>query len=131
MKLRTSFFNGRVLLKNLTRFAPLWVLYAVAEVLCLLTMDLGNAAYIADDIKYIMGPVGIFHMVYAAIVAACLFGDLFDSRLCNGLHAMPLRREGWLLTNLVSGLLFALIPAVAGGLAGTAILGEFYYIAWI
>ena len=33
MKLRTSFFNFRVMLKNITRFAPLWVLYAVGEVL--------------------------------------------------------------------------------------------------
>lgn len=132
MKLRTSFFNFGVLRKNLSRFAPLWILYAVAEVLGLLTLDLGEAAYrLADDLSYIMGPVSIFHAVYALIVAACLFGDLFDARLCNGLHAMPMRREGWLLTNLVSGLIFALIPAVVGGCFGAFMLREYWWIALV
>ena len=83
MKSRTSFFNPVVLRKNLTRFAPLWVLYAVAEVLALLTLDLDSERIIANDLNYVMGPVAMFHMVYALITAACLFGDLFDSRLCN------------------------------------------------
>lgn len=130
MKLRTSFFNIHVLKKNLTRFAPLWVLYAVGEVLGLMTLDLGEAAYrIVDDLSYIMGPVSICHAGYALLVAACLFGDLFDSRLCNGLHAMPMRREGWLLTNLVSGLVFALIPALVGGGFAAVVLREYWWIA--
>ena len=128
MKLRTSFFNVRVLLKNLTRFAPVWVLYTVAEVLGLLSLNLEKAGIVADDLTHIMGPVSIFHGVYALIVAACLFGDLFDSRMCNGLHAMPMRRVGWLLTNLASGLIFALIPAVVGGAVAVAILKEYYWI---
>lgn len=132
MKLRTSFFNFGVLRKNLTRFAPLWILYAVGEVLGVMTLDLGEAAYrLADDLSYIMGPVAIFHTVYALLVAACLFGDLFDARLCNGLHAMPMRREGWLLTNLVSGLLFALIPAIAGGCMAAFMLREYWWVAII
>ena len=112
MKLRTSFFNVAVLRKNLTRFAPVWVLYAVAEVLGLLSLNLEKAEIVAEDLTQIMGPVAIFHGIYALVVAACLFGDLFDNRMCSGLHAMPMRREGWLLTNIASGLVFALIPAV-------------------
>ena len=131
MKSRTSFFNVTVLRKNLTRFAPLWALFAVAEVLGLLTLDLGSARIVANDLNYIMGPVAVFHMVYAMIVAACLFGDLFDSRLCNGLHAMPMRREGWLLTNLASGFLFALIPAVVGGTVAAIALREYFWIALV
>lgn len=127
MKLRTSFFNVRVLLKNLTRFAPVWALYAVAEVLGLLSLS-WEPGLVADDLAHIMGPVAIFHAGYAIVVAACLFGDLFDSRMCNGLHAMPMRREGWLLTNIASGLLFALIPAVVGGAVAAAILKEYYWI---
>jgi len=132
MKLRTSFFNFRVLLKNLTRFAPLWVLYAVGEVLGLMSLDLGSkAANLANDLTYIMGTVAIFHMVYAALVAACLFGDLFDGRMCNGLHAMPMKREGWLITNLLSGLVFALIPAVVGGGVAMLFLEKYWWIALI
>lgn len=132
MKLRTSFFNFRVLLKNITRFAPLWILYAVGEVLGLMSLDLENeAAQIANDLCYLMGPVSIFHFAYALLVAACLFGDLFDGRLCNGLHAMPLRREGWLLTNIASGLVFALIPALAGGGVAALFLEEYWWIALV
>lgn len=130
MKLRTSFFNMRVLAKNLTRFAPLWILYAVGEVLGFMTLDLGEATYrLVDDLSYIIGPVSIFHAGYALLVAVCLFGDLFDSRLCNGLHAMPMRREGWLLTNLVSGLVFALIPALVGGGFAAIVLKEYWWLA--
>ena len=129
MKLRTSYFNLRVLLKNLTRFAPLWVLYAVGEVIGLMVTDTATYGRIAGDLNNIMGPVAIFHFVYALLVAACLFGDLFDSRMCNGLHAMPMRREGWLLTNIASGLVFALIPAVVGGVVGAAMLGDAYWMA--
>ena len=131
MKLRTSFFNLSVLRKNLTRFAPLWVLYAIAEVLCLLTLDLHDPDRVADNINTIMGPVGIFHMGYALIVAACLFGDLFDGRMCNGLHAMPMKREGWLLTNLASGFVFALIPAVVGGTVAAIAMQEYYWMSLV
>ena len=132
MKLRTSFFNGRVLLKNMTRFAPVWVLYTIAEVLGLLTLDMGAGPYqIADDLRYILGPVSLFHGIYGLIVAACLFGDLFDSRLCNGLHAMPMRREGWLLTNYVSGLVFGLIPAVVGGAVAIPLLQSEWWLALV
>lgn len=129
MKSRTFFFNFRVMRKDLTRFAPLWVLYAVAEVLCLMTIQLKNPAILANDMKSIMGPVSLAHMGYTFLVAACLFGDLFDTRLCNGLHAMPIRREGWLLTHLASGLLFAAVPAVLGGGFACVLLGKYYRMA--
>ena len=131
MKLKTSFFNIHVLKKNLTRFAPLWILYAVAEVLGLLIIHGQNPGPMANDLAQIMGPVAICHAGYAFLVAACLFGDLFDSRLCNGLHAMPMRREGWLLTNLVSGLVFALIPAAVGGGFAAVLMGQYAWVALI
>lgn len=131
MKSRISFFNISVLRKNLTRFAPVWLLYAVAEVLGVLALGGEESGWYAREIMNVMGPVAIFHCGYALIVAACLFGDLFDSRLCNGLHAMPMRREGWLVTGLISGLLFALIPAVAGGGFAAVLMGQYAWVALI
>lgn len=131
MKLRTSFFNMGVLRKQLTRFAPVWILYAVAQILCLVMLGPNEGNHMANELVYVMGPVAIFHCAYALIVAACLFGDLFDSRLCNGLHAMPLRREGWLLTGIAAGLLFALIPAVVSGAVAAVMLKEFFWIALV
>ena len=131
MKLRTSFFNFQVMLKNITRFAPLWILYAVAEVLGVLSLGGEESQWYAREIAYLMGPVSVFHCGYGLIVAACLFGDLFDSRMCNGIHAMPMRREGWLLTNLVSGLVFALIPALVGGGFAAFLMGQYAWVALI
>ena len=44
MKSRTSFFNITLFKKDITRFAPLWVLYTVAMSLMMLTTytTLGN-----------------------------------------------------------------------------------------
>ena len=131
MKLKTSFFNIHVLKKNLTRFAPVWILYAVAEVLGVLALGGEESGWYAREIMNLMGPVSIFHCGYALIVAACLFGDLFDSRLCNGLHAMPMRREGWLITGIISGFLFALIPAVVGGGFAAVLMGQYAWVALI
>lgn len=131
MKLRTSFFNIHVLKKNLLRFAPVWILFTVAEVLCVLSLGTSNAGVIARDLIYLLGPLAAVHCAYALIVGSCLFGDLFNSRLCNGLHAMPLRREAWLMTGIVSGVLFALIPAVIGGGVAAIVLKEYAYMALV
>lgn len=129
MKLKTSFFNGRVLRKNISRFAPLWILYAVGEVLGLMTLNQSGTDSTARELIGLFGPVAGFHLCYAFLAAACLFGDLFDSRMCNGLHAMPMRREGWLITNLISGLVFALIPAAVGGIVAAVMLGKYSWVA--
>ena len=130
MKSRISCFNFRVLRKNLGRFAPLWILFTIAEVLGVMTLDLGNyGSVVAAELSYVTGPVAVAHMIYAFLVAACLFGDLFDSRLCNGLHALPLKRSGWMLTNIISGLVFALIPAVVAGGITALFLGVYAWVA--
>ena len=125
MKLRTSFCNGHVIRKNLIRFAPVWVLYSVAAVLFVLTMGTSNPRMLAQELLNSLGTMVVFRCIHALIVAVCLFGDLFDRRLCYGLHAMPVRREGWLVTNLVSGILFALIPSLAGGGVAALFLGAY------
>ena len=113
MKLQTSYFNTTVLKKNLTRFAPVWVLYAIFW-LIILSTNLVQKNYITNlgnwlDLSSFMGA---FNMLYAGLCALVLFSDLWNTRICNALHAMPMRREGWLLTHSISALLFALIPYV-------------------
>ena len=129
MKLRTSFFNLTAFRKNLTRFAPLWILASVFQALLLLMIVSRSADLVAAQLANIPGPMALYNLGYALLCAACLFGDLFNSRMCNALHAMPMKREGWLLTNIASGAVFALIPAVLGGLCGIALTREFYQVA--
>ena len=71
------------------------------------------------------------NLIYGGICAIVLFGDLFVSRMCNALHAFPLRREGWLLTNFLSGMLFCLIPSLFVSITASVFLLSYAYIAWI
>ncbi len=133
MKSRTSFFNTTVLKKDLTRFAPLWALFGVFQVLfvVLFYQAESDAAQFMNSASGIMRLMGMLNMVYAPLCALVLFGDLFQARLCNALHAMPLRREGWFLTHVAAGMLFCLIPCAAGTLVASAILGQYCYGAFL
>ena len=136
MKLRISFCNKTLLRKNISRFAPIWGLYQISLLigLGLMYMEANNgiinfwfASYMAQCIQ-LMGLVNLF---FAPAVASLLFGDLFSPRMCNALHAMPLRRETLFVTNVVSGLLFSLVPtAVMALLSIPLLLGTVVHNAW-
>lgn len=112
MKSRISLFDKAVFRKNITRFAPAWVLFCVALLMFLgiLADSAGSGAAFASDMGYAIAPFAFFNFCYALLCAQLLFGDLFSSRMCNALHAMPLRRETWFFTNMISGLAFAIVP---------------------
>lgn len=135
MQLRTSFFNPTVYKKNLTRFAPVWLCYGLCLVLGLVLMysNGGNmkhywfASHMADMIPV----MGLVNLGYALLTAQLLFGDLFNSRMCNALHAMPLRREGWFFTHVAAGLTFSLVPtALMAVLSLPLLAGSLFEGAW-
>jgi len=131
MKLRTSYFDKSVLRKDITRFAPLWGLYLIGGLLVALTIagNSGRYYHLARNLNSVIGPFGIISLCYAFLVAQLLFGDLFNTRLCNALHAMPLRREGWFLTHITAGLLFSLVPNLIMSIAIMPFLGKLWYTA--
>ena len=116
MQSKTSFFNKTVFRKNLTRFAPAWGLYTLCLILgTLLIYSNGGtmkqfhfAANMAEMPQY----MSLINLIYAPLVVQLLFGDLYNSRMCNALHAMPLRRESWFFTNILSGLMFSVVPTL-------------------
>lgn len=113
MKLRISYFNSTVFRKNITRFAPVWGLYTICLLMGLMILaDSGENYWIIENLADCLRVMPSVNMGYALICAMVLFGDLYNARLCNALHAMPLRREGWFLTNVASGLLFSLVPTL-------------------
>ena len=124
MQSKTSFFNKTVFKKNLTRFAPVWGLYLLGLLLWMMMLyadefagDGGAQGYwFADHMAEQIQMMAFVNLIYAPVVAALLFGDLYNSRMCNALHAMPLRRESWFLTNVVSGLVFSLLPTAVTAL---------------
>ena len=131
MKSRTSFFNKTVLRKDITRFAPAWGLYLTAMLLLSLALFTEEEVYLAQMLGVTIGIYAVVNFFYALVVTALLFGDLFNARLCNALHAMPMRREGWFLTHLTSGALFSVIPNLVVALCLMPQLGEYWYVAFI
>ena len=93
MKLRTLCCNKTVLRKDISRFAPLWAIYLIGGLLVMLTtLSSSTSSGAARSLAGTIGGFSIINMIYAALCAQMLFGDLFQSRMCNALHAMPLRR---------------------------------------
>ena len=130
MKSRTSFFNFTAFRKNVTRFAPVWALYTVFLLLILFGISDQETGYMARDVLMITRLAGVGNLLYAGIVTMCLFGDLYKGRLCNALHAFPMRREGWLLTNIATGILFSLIPnLIVSGITFFR-LGQYTFYIW-
>ena len=117
MRSRTSCFNGTVFRKNLTRFAPVMALYTLVLVLLIFMAwsnsgDLERGLNFTYQINGIFEVTGCVNLIYAGLIAQLLFGDLYNTRMCNALHAMPLRRECWFVTNAASGLVYSLVPSV-------------------
>lgn len=133
MKLKTSYFNLTVLKKDLTRFSPVWGLYGIFQLLFVLLVwgDENSPVRFAINAADVMPSMGILNFVYAGLCGFLLFGDLFRPRMCNMLHALPLRREGWFLTHLASGLAFCLLPNLAGTLLASLLLERYAYGAFL
>ena len=125
MKSRTSFFNGSVLKKDITRFAPVWAIYALFLLGDFLTGARNDQKEIlAASLADMMRTMSVVNLLYGGVCANMLFGDLFQSRMCNALHSMPMRREGWFLTHVVAGLLFSFVPNVVAAVFQMVLLGE-------
>ena len=105
MKLKTSFFNLTAFKKNLLRFSPIWALYTVFLLVAFFGSTGQDSVYVARDAVYMIRGMAPVNLIYGGLCAMFLFGDLFNSRLCNALHAFPVRREGWLLTGIAAGIL--------------------------
>lgn len=130
MKSKTSFFNSSLLRKDLVRFAPAWVLYTAFLLLVFSGSILGyDRAAVAETLGKSLGAFGIFNLIYAMLCAQLLFGDLFQSRMCNALHALPIRREGWFVTHVLAGFAFCAIPVAAAGLVFLTVLGSYWMAA--
>lgn len=139
MKSRTSFFDKTVFKKDLTRFAPAWMLYGICLFMGMTLLRQGGSAFSfhrsLDDLPEVMGVINFF---YAFLNVQLLWGDLFNSRLCNALHALPLRRENWFVTHTAAGIAYSLIPtllvtpyALLLGIGSTVELGWQLVLWWL
>lgn len=135
MQSKTSFFNATAFRKNLIRFAPVWGLYALCLVAGLFMeyTDTNMARFwFAYHLSQTIQVMSVVNAGYALLVAQLLFGDLYSSRMCNMLHALPLRREGWFVTNLASALVMSLIPtAIMTVFSWVLLANTVFHNAWV
>ena len=128
MRSKTSFFNGTLFRKNLTRFWPLWggasLLGALAPLAMLMQLIQSRfrvrleAPEVADAYYTILtGVVPILCLLYAVVCALAVWSYLYNARSVGLMHTLPLSRRGLFVTNVLSGLAMLLIPfAVTGAL---------------
>lgn len=123
MKSRISSFNPTVFRKDLTRFAPAWGAYLIVLILVLISMsDISYSYYRVQNVQTAINLMAWANLIYAAVVAQFLFGDLYNSRLCNALHALPVTRDGWFGTHAASGLVFSALPNLVIALLALPVL---------
>lgn len=141
MKSKTSFFDKTVFKKDLTRFAPVLILYTVCLILGMTMMYMDQGSYVrtfwfAHYMCACLQVMGVVNLIFAPMVAMLLFGDLFNSRMCNALHAMPLRRETFFGSHVAAGLVFSLVPTAVMALlsipllCGTCITNAWQIAIW-
>ena len=128
MRSKTSCFNTTVFRKNLLRFAPVWGIYTLCLVMGILLLYSNGGDmrefHFARHMTQLVEIMAVVNLLYAPIVAQLLFGDLYSSRMCNMLHAFPLRRENWFLTHVVSGVAFSLVPTLIMAVIATPLLAD-------
>ena len=91
MKSRISSCDLRIFLKDLTRFAPVWVEYSVF-LLVVFYFIWGQEWDITGKYSWFLDLFAFVNAIYGFIVAVGLFGYLADPRECNTVHAFPVRR---------------------------------------
>lgn len=94
-----------------------------------MTVGLFDQEQMAYNFSYSANGMAITNLMYAMVCAFFLFGDLFKGRLCNALHAFPVRRESWFATHTLVGILFFLVPNTAIALLNLLLLGKYWFIA--
>lgn len=126
---KTSFFNKTLWYKDITRYFPVWVVYLAFGLLVTKTFFIGNRGdyFIGQSLAANASVMGLVNLVYAGVIALVLFGDLFHSRMCNALHALPVRRESWFLTHTAAGLTMSLVPNLVMTAMMLLPLGQFWY----
>ncbi len=110
MKSRTSSCKA-AFRKDLLRFWPVWAGYLLLHVFLQVLLSTENREfwYLANLVDLIPA-MAVVNCGYGLLVAIMLFGDLFNTRMCSGLHSLPLKREHWFGAHVKAGLLFSLIP---------------------
>lgn len=122
MKSKTSFFNKGIFWKNVTLYWPLWGLYTLLLFICVpgVMWVASNSWDYTGQLseKQILDIVGSLPTMLYTIIIACmalctgcaLFSYLFQVKTANMIHSLPVDRNELFGTNVISGLVFLMVP---------------------
>lgn len=148
MQSKTSFFNGTLFRKNLTRFWPLWAVYAAAWLLAGPVTRFVTAfgryaepdsarrtAQLLRDLLETWADFGLASAVVGGVLfAMALFSYLTVPRAAGLFHSLPIRRESLFFTNYLTGLLVAAAVQLSAAALEAAVLlaaGAMAFPAWV
>ena len=114
MRSVTSYFNRELLRGALQRTWPLWAAYTLIWLFLLpvtlfIHLSDRHIVYSRPTLSYELLSTGLpsgamMAAVFGIFFAMAMFAYLTNSRATNGMHAMPIRREGLFLTHYLAGL---------------------------
>lgn len=114
MRSVTSYFNRELLRGALQRTWPLWAAYTLIWLLLLpvtifIRLSDRHIVYSRPTLSYELLSTGLpsgvmMAAVFGIFFAMAMFAYLTSPRATNGMHAMPIRREGLFLTHYLAGL---------------------------
>lgn len=114
MRSVTSYFNRELLRGALQRTWPLWAAYTLIWLLLLpvtlfIRLSDRHIVYSRPTLSYELLNTGLptgvmMAAVFGIFFAMAMFAYLTSPRATNGMHAMPIRREGLFLTHYLAGL---------------------------
>lgn len=138
-------FHKTLFRKNLTRFWPLWALYAAIWIIVLPVMQsvslLGSAAE-HETLKTLASTAatGVWatvpgmcvwlNAVAGCLFAMALFSYLYSARAVGMMHSFPIYRETIFITNYLSGAAVFLTVDVAVTLLTAAVQGAAGVLVW-
>ena len=125
MKSKISFFNKTIFLKNVTLYWPIWVIYTLFllgglpvslwfsmqnryDVTALTEERMIRALYYTIQPTYYICVIAFA----AVIIGMALFSYLYKSQSANMIHALPVDRTELFGTNVISGLVFLIVPQI-------------------
>ena len=124
MRSKTSYFNGTLFKKNLSRYWPLWGLASFGGAMFPLAMllELLNGFQFWSPLEtrqayytVLSYGVPVISIVYAILCAMAVWNYLYNARSVGMMHTLPIRREGLFVTNVLSGLTMMAIPYAVTG----------------
>lgn len=130
MKSRTSFFNAAVFRKDVTRFFPVWIIYSVILFIGFFeSLPFMESAELAESIAWDISGSVVTSFFYAPLVCLLLFGDLYQNRLCNAIHALPVQRHTLFFSHTAAALCFYLVPNTLLALVQLLFLRSYWYVS--